>query len=47
MVDISHLNTYGMDINDLISPVFVRKVTCMIQTGEYKVDEELAPYVKM
>lgn len=46
-VDISHLNTYGMDIKDLISPVFVRKVTCMIQTGEYKVDEELAPYVKM
>ena len=46
VVDISRLNTSGMNINNLISSTFVRKVTDMIQTGKYKVDEELMPYIK-
>ena len=46
VVDISRLNTSGMNINNLISSTFVRKVTDMIQTGKYKVDEELIPYIK-
>lgn len=46
VVDISHLNTSGMNINDLISPRFVCKVTDMIKSGEYVVEEELVPYVK-
>lgn len=46
VVDISRLNTSGMNINNLISSTFVRKVTDMIQTGKYKVDEELMTYIK-